>query len=205
MNDAMLFAQGLSTRSAKWSRVLLGLSIVSMTLATWLIATPAWNAGSDAEAEATRLAGRIAARDRLEHEYQDRSKAFSVLQVRGAALLRTIPQDPAQAQLMRALSEPVDGVLVFSQTIAAGKSVAAAREGPKSWRAVPVTVAMKADFATCLRMLQRAEQSDRLVRTLELDFKRDPTDASGVIDASIVVDAVWNDDALDAPSIGGAP
>ena len=106
---------------------------------------------------------------------------------------------------MRALSEPVDGVLVFSQTIAAGKSVAAAREGPKSWRAVPVTVAMKADFATCLRVLQRAEQSDRLVRTLELDFRRDPTDASGVIDASIVVDAVWNDHALDAPSIGGAP
>ncbi|MSR40286.1 MAG: hypothetical protein EXS10_00060 [Phycisphaerales bacterium] len=189
--------EGFSTDSARWSRVTLLLVVLTIGAATWFMALPLWQAGSIAEAEATRLAGRIAARERLEQELERTTDAFAELQRERGNALRRIPQDPAQAQLMRALSEPVNGVGLISQTVAAGKSVSAAREGPKSWRAVPVTVSMKSDFATCMRVLHRAEHSDRLVRTLELDLRRDASDATGILDVSLVVDAIWNDSSLE--------
>ncbi len=182
------------TRFARWS---FGVVVCMTIVMAWFVVLPLWDAGSVAETEATRLARRIAARERLEGELAVRNDACAILERERGSTLRRIPQDPSQAQLMRAMSEPVNGVDLISQTIAAGKSVLAAREGPKSWRAVPVTVAMKSTFETCMRVLRRAEQSDRLVRTLELDLRRNDGDALGVLDVSIVVDAVWNDPALE--------
>ncbi len=174
--------------------------------ATWFVALPLWEAGSVAEAEATRLALRIAARERLEEELASRSAACARLDLERGSALRRIPNDPSQAQLMRSMSEPVNGVELITQTVAAGKSVLAARDGPKAWRAVPVTVAMKSNFETCMRILRRAEQSDRLVRTLEVDLRQDATDALGMLDVSIVVDAVWSDPLLEKlpDSTGGS-
>ncbi len=176
-------------------------------LIAWAFVWPAWQEG-------TRLFHETAALEQRAATFADESKLVAVLtqrvgesQKREAQQTKLIPHSADLADVMRALSTPIDGSSVIDQTITGGKSGPAVVGETLPFEATPLTVDMTARFDSVFDVLRRAEQLDRLIRIASIRIERPevdhnariPTDPleSDVVLASIGLEAIYE---VEAPA-----
>lgn len=107
--------------------------------------------------------------------------------------LRTIPETPDIADLMRRLSMPVDGIHVYDQTFTAGDPRAAVPGGDLPVLVQPLTVEMVARFDAIFTLTRQAESMDRLLRVSSISIAVDRTKAPDTIaSATIVLESVFD-------------
>jgi len=110
--------------------------------------------------------------------------------------LKTVPNEPRVAEMMRRLSLPVDGVTVRDQTFAAGEPKPASQQADIPFKAIPLTVELDASFDAVFSLLRATEQSPQLVRTRSLHIERksekdDNTISKNWLRATISLEAVY--------------
>jgi hypothetical protein len=190
-------------RASRASLAGLGLSLAALGAIAWLVAWPALEGAESRALEAGRLLGRAEQRERIERDRDRVQASLSDARVASSSVLRTIPREPDQAHLMRMLAVGT-GADVGTQTIVAGDSLPATPAPDTPYRAIPVTVEMKATFARVMEILARAENDSRLVRPIRIEIRRpaeragargDSPDASEVtlVEATLELDAVYGD------------
>ena len=143
-------------------------------------------------ADLQRRAGTLVTRsevvDKLAHEVQLASE-------HAANDLKSIPDSPDVAGLIRKLSLPIDGVTVIEQTFTAGTPGEAIVGGEHSAMAMPLAADMYATFDSIMALINKAESMSRLVRvaSVRLLCKRDEqkTDVP-LLSASIGLEAVYD-------------
>lgn len=108
--------------------------------------------------------------------------------------LKSIPNSPEVAELIRKLSLPVDQTRVADQTFTAG-SPSDAIVGMKSpMRVMPLTVEMEAAFDSVFALMRNAESLNRLVRitSVTISCKRDEKKPdSSMVKATVGLDAIF--------------
>ncbi|MEY3026101.1 MAG: hypothetical protein RL136_1820 [Planctomycetota bacterium] len=161
----------MMTEASKPALALLAGSVAALGAAVAFMLLPSMEASQSRSAESGRLLAQVAReadivaeRDRLHDELaQARADASRVL--------RTIPGRAEQAQLMRMLAVGTSDDM-GTQTIVAGDPLPATPSGTTPYRAVPVTVDMKASFERIIDVLARAEGDRRLVRPIRVELRR---------------------------------
>lgn len=117
--------------------------------------------------------------------------------------LKSIPDAPDIAGLMRTLSMPVDGVHVFDQTFTAGDPREAVPGADLPVRVQPLTVEMDARFDSIFALIRVAESMNRLLRVasvnIALDDQRVTPDDQAIATASIVLEAVFDPPEREGP------
>ncbi len=193
-------------RASNTSLTCFGLSVVALAACSGFMLWPAVAASDSRTAECGRLLARAAQHDVIALE-RDRVRGdLADARASASRVLRTIPRDADQAHLMRMLAVGT-GPDVGTQTIVAGVSLPATPAANSAFRAIPVTVEMKATFARVMEVLARAECDKRLVRPIHIAITRpavDPSTARGaggsnaspdtgvpLVEARIELDAVF--------------
>jgi Tfp pilus assembly protein PilO len=103
--------------------------------------------------------------------------------------LKTIPETPDLAGLIRKLSQDVDRVRVLDQTFTAGTPAEAIIGSKAEVEAMPLTVDMESTFDSVFALIQNVESIDRLVRvsSVRIGCKREVNaQTAAQIDAPIV-------------------
>lgn len=112
--------------------------------------------------------------------------------------LKTIPETPDVAALIRKFSQHVDRVRVLDQTFTAGTTGDALIGSKSTVQAMPLTVDMHATFDSVFALVQNAESIDRLVRvsSIRVACKRDeklPLEADlTIVKASILLESIFD-------------
>ena len=107
--------------------------------------------------------------------------------------LKTIPETPDIADLMRRLSMPVDGIHVHDQTFTAGDPRDAVPGGDLPVLVQPLTVELAARFDAIFALMKRAESMDRLLRVSAISIAADRTNTEDTVaSATIVLESVFN-------------
>jgi len=104
--------------------------------------------------------------------------------------LKHIPAQPGMADLMTALSVPVDGVDVVDQTLTVGSGGPVAQVEDESLHALPLTIDMIATFDLVFDVLKTAEDMNRLVRVASVRIERDGERAD-LVSATIELEAIY--------------
>ena len=187
--------------ASRASLVLLASSALAVVGAVAMLLVPAVSASDARTAECGRLLSQVERRDAIALE-RDRLRA-EVIAAKASAdrVLRSIPESAEQAHLMRMLAVGT-GPDMGTQTIVAGDVLPATPAERCGFRAVPVTVEMKASFERVMEVLARAEGDRRLVRPIHIEIQRpaqgstargaaaQPED-SHLVEARIELDAVF--------------
>lgn len=187
----------------------LAVATASLVAVAWLVALPALEVAESRALEAGRLLGRAEQRERIERDRDRVQASLADARVASASVLRVIPHEADQAHLMRMLAVGT-GADVGTQTIVAGDSLPATPSADTPYRAVPVTVEMKATFARVMEILARAENDSRLVRPIRVEIRRPadrgaPRGDAAASEGATLVEAVLELDAVyGAPSSGDA-
>ncbi len=120
--------------------------------------------------------------------------------------LKTVPDSPDIAGLMRMLSLPVDGANVRDQTFTAGQVKEAVNGSKVTAMVAPLTVEMDARFDSIFAMIRLAESMQRLLRVRSVNVvceRQEDTDAR-FARATIVFEAVYEPGSLTAPATAAA-
>lgn len=189
--------------ASRTSLAMLGTSALAVVGAVTLLLMPAMQSSDARNAECGRLLAQVgrhaeiaAQRDRMQAE-------LATARAAAQRVLRAIPEGAEQAHLMRMLAVGT-GPDMGTQTIVAGDAVPATPGAHEGFRAVPVTVEMKASFAMVMDVLARAEGDRRLVRPIRIEIQRPGAERmsrpgaapavvaeSGLVEARLDFDAVF--------------
>lgn len=157
--------------ASRTSLALLAASGVSAAGAVALLLMPAIQAADARHAECGRLLAQVERREAITAERDRLGTELADARVAAERVLRAIPAAPGQAHLMRMLAVGT-GPDMGTQTIVAGDVIPATPGESGGYRAIPVTVEMKASFARVMDVLARAEGDRRLVRPIRIDIQR---------------------------------
>ncbi len=138
------------------------------------------------QSKVSSLTDRTAELERLAREVEDARKVI--------ATLRTIPDSPDIASLMRELSIPVDGWSVLDQTFASSTATDAVPDADLSTQAMPVTVEMEASFDSLFSLVNSAESMNRLVRVASVRITSEETEDRSVapmLHATVGLEAIF--------------
>lgn len=171
-------------------------AVALVASALWL-GLPALGRADDRNVEAGRLLARAAQLESARAELDAARLEVERAKESSARVRRIVPADPDQGSLMRMLAVDA-GPEVGTQTIVAGESVPATPSASVPYRAVPVTIDMKATFGRVMELVARAEGAARLVRPIRIEIARPlegergaPPSPEGFVDARIELDAVY--------------
>ena len=107
--------------------------------------------------------------------------------------LKTVPESPDIAGLMRVLSLPVDGVNIRDQTFTAGQPKRASADPDITTLAMPLTVDMEARFEVDFSLIQGLESMDRLLRIASVSMRCEKSDQDvPFAKASVVLEAIYS-------------
>ena len=160
-------------RASGSSIALLGASLAAIGAVIGFVAYPAVRKAEARALERGRLFGRAAQIDAVTRERDALKSRVEDAQAASRTVLRSIPAVTDQASLMRMLAVNTSHD-VLTQVINAAESVPASPSPRSPFRAVPVTVEMVATFPEVMKLLTRAEGSDRLVRAIKLTIEKQP-------------------------------
>lgn len=191
--------------ASRISLVMLGSSAAALVGAVALLLVPAIQSSDARHSECGRLLAQVGRHDGIALE-RDRLQA-ELVAARASAqrVLRSIPARAEQAHLMRMLAVGI-GPDMGTQTIVAGDAVPARPIDSGGFRAVPVTVEMKATFAMVMDVLARAEGDRRLVRPIRIEIQRPGAERASRAGASpaVIVDSGLVEARLDLDAVFGA-
>lgn len=180
------------------SVALLGASFLALGVVCVFAVYPAVQKAEARALEAGRLLGRAAQVGAATRERDTLRASVDAATASSREVLRNIPVTTDQAALMRMLAVET-GAGVQTQMINAGEIVPASPQPTSPFKAVPVTVEMVATFPEVMKLLTRAEGSDRLVRAIRVviekqpkkDSRRDLDWESPFVKATLELDAVY--------------
>ncbi|MHC5026977.1 MAG: type 4a pilus biogenesis protein PilO [Planctomycetota bacterium] len=152
--------------------------------------------------EVRRIDDRIAELKTKIHGLSDQTDEIELLADRIATLdervagLRDIPRQPQNAELIRRLSVPVDGLVVQEQTFSAARATKAVPGSELPYKSIPVTIEMVSTFDSIFAIVQAAESMSRLVRVasvrIDHDVRSGPQDeVSDFLSATLVLEAIY--------------
>lgn len=166
------------------------LIVAGLLLGLGLLAYPSYRRAWQVRADIQRLEQRVAELgsdnmeiERLENDLKQRREVATTE-------LKRIPMTADVAGLIRHLSLPVDGRSVVDQTFTAGQVKAIETLPVDTFRALPVTIDMIADFDSVYATLRSIEELDRLLRTVSVRMARDEK-LKGRLTATVGIEAVF--------------
>ncbi len=107
--------------------------------------------------------------------------------------LRSVPESPDIAGLMRVLSLPVDGVNIRDQTFTAGQPKPASADPDITTLAMPLTIDMEARFEVVFSLIKKVESMHRLLRIASVNMRcEDPDQDVSFAKASVVLEAIYS-------------
>ncbi|MEY2795771.1 MAG: hypothetical protein RIR10_1487 [Planctomycetota bacterium] len=186
------------------SLMALGCSLAVLVAVTMFAAYPAWMRAEARATESGRLFARASQLVMLEAERDRLREDLKSARIASDRVLREIPTESEQGSqvgaLMRTLAVGASPE-VENQTIVAGEPVPALLKDSR-FRAIPLTVEMRASFARVMEILARAEGDRRLVRPIRIEITRpqpksasssgrEPSEGSGFVEARLELDAVY--------------
>lgn len=168
------------------------LAVVALTVGLFI--WPNYREAARIQREISDLHNRIKG---LESQAQvvDQLKAeVTIAQRRIASELKSIPQSPDVASLIRSLSQDVDRVSVVDQTFTAGSQCDAMTGEKLALQAMPLTVDMDATFESVFALIRNAESLERLVRVVSVRVlckRDDKTMGPSILKASVGLEAIF--------------
>lgn len=160
-----------------------------------LLALPAYRDGADVRRRIDDLSVKAAELDRHAADVERLADALYDVETAARAAMKTIPDAPDVADLMRRLSLPVDGVAVRDQTFTAGSAGPATDDAEVPEQRMPLTVDLKGSFDSVFALIRSVERMDRLVRVGSVWLTADRTVEAGegppVLAASLGLEAIY--------------
>jgi len=134
--------------------------------------------------------------DTIEVQVQTLRTELEQQQKRVANDLKVIPQAPRTADIMRRLSQLVDGDVVRDWSFTQGMSASAVSDPDVSAQIIPLTAELRGRFDSVFALMRVAESMDELVRISEVriktDRQRNAMADTPLLSANIVLEAVYD-------------
>lgn len=188
-------------QASRTSVAMFAVSTLGAAASALLLLVPALRESEARTAECGRLLSQVSRFDAIAQDRERLRVEVAAMREGASRVLRSIPGGPDQAHLMRMLAVST-GPDMGTQTIVAGDPLPASPRGDAGFRAVPVTVEMKASFERVMEVLSRAEGDRRLVRPIRVEISRSQDESprgprpaqpmpAHFVEARIEVDAVF--------------
>jgi Tfp pilus assembly protein PilO len=168
--------------------------IVVMVFGVWTMVVPTYQRAAAIEQQASQLRDKIEDLSGQTEVVARLAKEVEETQARVEHELRSIPDSPDLAELMRKLSLPVDKSRVLDQTFTKGSTSEAIPGGKSMMQTMPLTVELEATFDSVFALLRNAESIRQLVRisTLSVVCKREGKQVDPpIVKATVGLEAVF--------------